>query len=65
MLGYNPQVLAFEVLAMIHINNVVWGIGMNKQNSKLKAKEIAQTYVEGVRGAILGANLQLEVMVRL
>jgi hypothetical protein len=54
--------LAFEVLAPIHINNVGWGIGMNKQNSKWQTKEIAQTYVEGVRGAIPGANLQLEVI---
>jgi len=35
---------------------------MSEQKSKWQTKEIAQTYVEGVRGAIPGANLQLEVM---
>ena len=35
---------------------------MNEIKSKWQTKEIAQTYVEGVRGAIPGANLQLEVI---
>jgi SAM-dependent methyltransferase len=35
---------------------------MNEKQSKWQTREIAQTYVEGVRGAIPGANLQLEVM---
>jgi cyclopropane fatty-acyl-phospholipid synthase-like methyltransferase len=35
---------------------------MNEQHSKWKTVEIAQTFVEGVRGAIPGAKLQLEVI---
>ncbi len=35
---------------------------MNEKQSKWHTKEIAQTYVEGVRGAIPGANLQLEII---
>lgn len=38
---------------------------MNKEQSKWQTKEIAQTYVEGVRGAIPGAKLQLEVISKL
>jgi tRNA (cmo5U34)-methyltransferase len=35
---------------------------MNEQHSKWQTKEIAETFVEGVRGAIPGAKLQLEVI---
>jgi tRNA (cmo5U34)-methyltransferase len=35
---------------------------MNEQHSNWQTEEIAQTYLEGVRGAIPGANLQLEVI---
>jgi tRNA (cmo5U34)-methyltransferase len=35
---------------------------MNEQHSKWQTKELAQTFLEGVRGAIPGANLQLEVL---
>ena len=35
---------------------------MNEQHSKWQTKELAQTYLEGVRGAIPGADLQLEVI---
>lgn len=35
---------------------------MNKEQSKWQTKEIAHTYVEGVRGAIPGASLQLEII---
>ena len=35
---------------------------MNGQHSKWQTKEIAETFVEGVRGAIPGAKLQLEVI---
>jgi ubiquinone/menaquinone biosynthesis C-methylase UbiE len=35
---------------------------MNEQHSKWQTKELSQTYLEGVRGAIPGANLQLEVI---
>ncbi|MGB4089303.1 MAG: class I SAM-dependent methyltransferase, partial [Smithellaceae bacterium] len=38
------------------------GIKMNEQQSKWQTKEIAETFVEGVRGAIPGAKLQLEVI---
>jgi ubiquinone/menaquinone biosynthesis C-methylase UbiE len=37
-------------------------IEMNKEQSKWQTKEIAHTYVEGVRGAIPGASLQLEII---
>ena len=35
---------------------------MTEQHSKWQTKEIAETFVEGVRGAIPGAKLQLEVI---
>jgi tRNA (cmo5U34)-methyltransferase len=35
---------------------------MNDQGSKWQTKELAQTFLEGVRGAIPGANFQLEVL---
>jgi len=35
---------------------------MNEQHSKWQTREIAETFVEGVRGAIPGAKLQLEVI---
>lgn len=35
---------------------------MNEQHSKWQTKEIAETFVEGVRGSIPGATLQLEVI---
>ena len=35
---------------------------MNRQKSKWHTEEIAQTYLEGVRGAIPGASLQLELI---
>ena len=35
---------------------------MNEQHSKWQTKELAQTFLEGIRGAIPGANLQLEVL---
>jgi tRNA (cmo5U34)-methyltransferase len=35
---------------------------MDEQHSKWQTKEIADTFVEGVRGAIPGAKLQLEVI---
>ena len=35
---------------------------MNEQHSKWQTKELAQTFLEGVRGAIPGANFQLEVL---
>ena len=35
---------------------------MNDQHSKWQSKELAQTFLEGVRGAIPGANFQLEVL---
>ncbi len=35
---------------------------MNEQHSKWQTKELAQTFLEGVRGAIPGGNLQLEVL---
>ena len=35
---------------------------MNERHSKWQTKEIAETFVEGVRGAIPGAKLQLEVI---
>jgi tRNA (cmo5U34)-methyltransferase len=35
---------------------------MNKQHSKWQTKELAQTFLEGVRGAIPGAKFQLEVL---
>ncbi|MEN6623750.1 MAG: class I SAM-dependent methyltransferase [Smithella sp.] len=35
---------------------------MNKNHSKWHTEEVAKTYVEGVRGAIPGADLQLEVI---
>ena len=35
---------------------------MNEQRSKWQTKELAQTFLEGVRGAIPGANFQLEVL---
>lgn len=35
---------------------------MNEKHSNWQTKEVAQTYVEGVRGAIPGASLQLEVI---
>jgi len=38
---------------------------MDKQQSKWLTKELAKTFSEGVRGAIPGANLQLEIITRL
>lgn len=38
------------------------GIRMNEQHSKWQTKELAQIFSEGVRGAILGANLKLEAI---
>ncbi len=35
---------------------------MNKNHSKWQTEEVAKTYVEGVRGAIPSADLQLEVI---
>jgi tRNA (cmo5U34)-methyltransferase len=35
---------------------------MNDQHSKWQSKELAQTFLEGVRGAIPGADFQLEVL---
>jgi SAM-dependent methyltransferase len=35
---------------------------MNEQHSKWQTRELAQTYLEGVRGAIPGADLQLEII---
>jgi ubiquinone/menaquinone biosynthesis C-methylase UbiE len=35
---------------------------MNRQDSKWKSKELSQVFLEGVRGAIPGATLQLEVL---
>ena len=35
---------------------------MNEQYSKWQTKELTQTFLEGVRGAIPGANFQLEVL---
>jgi len=35
---------------------------MNEQHSNWQTKELAQTFLEGVRGAIPGANFQLEVL---
>ena len=35
---------------------------MNDQYSKWQTKELAQTFLQGVRGAIPGANFQLEVL---
>jgi tRNA (cmo5U34)-methyltransferase len=35
---------------------------MNEQDSKWQTKDLAQTFLEGVRGAIPGANFQLEVL---
>lgn len=35
---------------------------MNEQHSKWQSREIAQTFLEGVRGAIPGATFQLEVL---
>jgi tRNA (cmo5U34)-methyltransferase len=35
---------------------------MKEQNSKWQTKELAKTYLEGVRGAIPGATLQLEII---
>ncbi len=35
---------------------------MNNQHSKWQTKELAQTFLEGVRGAIPAANFQLEVL---
>ena len=35
---------------------------MNEQHSRWQTKELAQTFLEGVRGAIPGANFQLEVL---
>ncbi|MCX5814324.1 MAG: class I SAM-dependent methyltransferase [Proteobacteria bacterium] len=35
---------------------------MNEQHSKWQAKELAQTFLEEIRGAIPGANFQLEVL---
>jgi SAM-dependent methyltransferase len=35
---------------------------MNDQHSKWQSREIAQTFLEGVRGAIPGATFQLEVL---
>ena len=35
---------------------------MNDQGSKWQTKELSQTFLEGVRGAIPAANLQLEVL---
>jgi tRNA (cmo5U34)-methyltransferase len=37
-------------------------LGMNDQHSKWQTKELAQTFLEGIRGAIPAANLQLEVL---
>lgn len=37
-------------------------IKMNKNHSKWQTEEVAKTYVEGVRGAIPSADLQLEVI---
>ena len=35
---------------------------MDDQHSKWQSRELAQTFLEGVRGAIPGANFQLEVL---
>jgi tRNA (cmo5U34)-methyltransferase len=35
---------------------------MLKQHSQWQTKELTQAFLEGVRGAIPGANLQLEVI---
>ncbi len=35
---------------------------MNEQHSKWQTKELAQTFLDGVRGAIPGANFQMEVL---
>jgi tRNA (cmo5U34)-methyltransferase len=35
---------------------------MNQKDSKWQTKELAETFLEGVRGAIPAANLQLEVL---
>jgi tRNA (cmo5U34)-methyltransferase len=35
---------------------------MNEQKSQWQTKELAQTFLEGIRGAIPGANFQLEVL---
>lgn len=41
------------------------GIDMNEQHSKWLTKELSKTFSEGVRGAIPGANLQLEIITKL
>jgi len=38
---------------------------MNEQQSKWLTKELAKIFSEGVRGAIPGANLQLEIIIKL
>ncbi|MDY0133309.1 MAG: class I SAM-dependent methyltransferase [Desulforegulaceae bacterium] len=38
---------------------------MNEHHSKWLTKELSETFSEGVRGAIPGANLQLEIIIKL
>lgn len=48
---------------MVRGNEVIQrGIPMSKQHSKWQTKEISQIYLEGVRGALPGASIQLEVI---